>query len=162
MVVRRRRKSRKLRGRTRTMGWGRIGQHRKSGSKGGVGAAGMHKHMWTWVIKYAPTWFGKRGFNPPRIRVGYKPVTVNVGDLAEIAFKLKASGKAVEEDGKIVVDLAAMGVHKLLGEGKITIPVKVRVPMASKRAIQKVKEAGGVVEVLLGEEEEEEEGSGEE
>ncbi|MCE4602337.1 MAG: 50S ribosomal protein L15, partial [Desulfurococcales archaeon] len=30
MVVRRRSKTRKLRGRTRTMSWGRIGQHRKS------------------------------------------------------------------------------------------------------------------------------------
>ncbi|GAB6147824.1 uL15 family ribosomal protein [Stetteria hydrogenophila] len=154
MVVRRRRKSRKLRGRTRTMGWGRIGQHRKSGSRGGVGAAGMHKHMWTWVIKYAPTWFGKRGFNPPRIRAGYRPRTINLRDLAELAFKLKASGEAKEEDGKIVIDLAAMGIHKLLGEGKINVPVKVRVPMASESAIKKIQEAGGVVEVLLAKEEE--------
>ncbi len=156
MVVRRRRKSRKLRGRTRTMGWGRIGQHRKSGSRGGVGAAGMHKRMWTWVIKYAPAWFGKRGFNPPRIRASYESRVINVGDLAELAFKLKASGEAKEEEGKVVIDLAAMGVHKLLGEGRIGIPVKVRVPMASKSAVKKIQEAGGVVEVLLKEEESEE------
>ena len=153
MVVRRRRKSRKLRGRTRTMGWGRIGQHRKSGSTGGVGAAGMHKHMWTWVIKYAPTWFGKHGFNPPRIRAGYRPRTMNVGDVAELAVKLKLSGEAKEEDGKVVVDLAAMGVHKLLGEGKITVPVKVIVPLASEAAVKKITEAGGEVVLLAAKEE---------
>ena len=153
MVVRRRRKSRKLRGRTRTMGWGRIGQHRKSGSKGGVGAAGMHKHMWTWVIKYAPTWFGKHGFNPPRIRAGYRPRTMNVGDVAELAVKLKLSGEAKEEDGKIVVDLASMGIHKLLGEGKITLPVKVIVPLASESAVKKITEAGGEVVLLAAREE---------
>ncbi len=145
MVVRRRKKSRKLRGRTRTMSWGRIGQHRKSGSRGGYGAAGLGKHEWTWTIKYHPSWFGKHGFKPPRIRVGYEPEVVNVSQVEEIAFKLKVEGKARTEDGKIVVDLAGMGVHKLLGGGKIGAPVKVIVPKASKAAIKKIEEAGGQV-----------------
>ena len=145
MVVRRRKKSRKLRGRTRTMGWGRIGQHRKSGSRGGFGAAGMHKHMWTWVIKYAPTWFGKKGFNPPRIRVGYEPATMNLGELEELVDRLEASGRAKKDDGLIVVDLASMGIHKLLGRGSIKRPVKVIVPYASEQAIAKIEEAGGTV-----------------
>lgn len=152
MVVRTRRKVRKLRGRTRSMGWGRIGQHRKSGSRGGKGAAGMHKHKWTWVIKYAPAWYGKRGFNPPRIRAGYEPKVINVGDLAELAFKIRASGEAREEDGRIVIDLTSMGVHKLLGEGRISVPVKVKVPLATKLAAQKVQEAGGIVEAQVVEE----------
>ena len=147
MVVRRRRKSRKLRGRTRTMGWGRIGQHRKSGSRGGKGAAGMHKHKWTWVIKYAPDWFGKRGFNPPRIKVGYEPVTMNVSQAEELALKLKLEGKAVEEEGKIVLNLAEMGVHKLLGKGNVSTPLKIIVPLASDEAKRKIEEAGG--EVIL-------------
>ena len=153
MVVRRRRKSRKLRGRTRTMGWGRIGQHRKSGSRGGKGAAGMHKHRWTWVIKYAPTWFGKRGFNPPRIRVGYRPVTINVGELEELVQKLRMEGIARSEDGLVVVDLASMGIHKLLGEGVIKTPVKVIVPMASEQAVRKIEEAGGRVVLTAAKEE---------
>ncbi|MCE4610663.1 MAG: 50S ribosomal protein L15 [Desulfurococcales archaeon] len=152
MVVRRKKKSRKLRGRTRTMGWGRIGQHRKSGSRGGHGAAGLGKHKWTWTIKYAPTWYGKKGFNPPRIRVGMEVRAVNVGVLDEIAAAMEASGEARREDGKIVIDLAAMGVHKLLGSGRITRPIKVIVPMASERAKAKVKEAGGEVVTLVEEE----------
>ncbi|MEM3921728.1 MAG: 50S ribosomal protein L15, partial [Nitrososphaerota archaeon] len=54
----RHRKSRKRRG-SRTCGWGQIGQHRKSGSRGGHGHAGMHKHKWTWVLKHDPDYFGK-------------------------------------------------------------------------------------------------------
>jgi len=153
MVVRRRKKSRRLRGRTRTMGWGRIGQHRKSGSKGGYGAAGLGKHGWHWTLKYAPTWYGKHGFNPPRIRVGMKLRSINVGQLDEIARMLREKGEAQTENGKIVVDLAAMGVAKLLGDGKVTQPIKVIVPLASARAVEKVKEAGGEVVLLAVKEE---------
>ena len=147
-MVRRRKKSRKLRGRTRTMGWGRIGQHRKSGSRGGYGAAGLGKHGWHWVLKYAPTWYGKRGFNPPRIRVGLKLTSINVGQLDEIAAILEAKGEARREDGMIVVDLASMGIAKLLGSGKVTRRIKVIVPLASERAIEKVRGAGGEVVLL--------------
>ncbi len=147
MVVRRRKKSRHLRGRTRTMGWGRIGQHRGSGSRGGFGAAGMHKHMWTWVVKYAPTWFGKHGFNRPPI-YEVKAAEINVGELAEQLDKWLREGLAREEEGRIVVDLAKMGYVKLLGRGNIDKPVKVIVPEASERAVKKIEEAGGEVVLL--------------
>ncbi len=148
MVVRKKSKTRKLRGRTRTMGWGSIGQHRKSGSRGGTGAAGLGKHKWTWTIKYAPDWYGKRGFTPRRSTVGREVKAVNVGDLAEIIEKLKSQGKATVEDNMIVVDLASEGVHKLLGEGRISVPVKVIVAEASESAIRKIEEAGGKVLLL--------------
>ena len=147
MVVRKRRKSRRLRGRTRTMGWGRIGQHRKSGSRGGFGAAGMHKHMWTWVVKYAPTWFGKHGFNPPQ-KYEVKAKEINVGELAEHLSEWLAKGIAREEGGRIVVNLAEMGYNKLLGRGSIDRPVKVIIPEATERAVEKIKEAGGEVVLL--------------
>jgi large subunit ribosomal protein L15 len=147
MVVRRRKKSRHLRGRTRTMGWGRIGQHRKSGSRGGFGAAGMHKHMWTWVVKYAPTWFGKHGFNPPK-GLEKDVVGINVGELAERLDRWLRSGLAREEEGKVVVNLAELGYNTLLGRGKISRPVKVIVPRATRRAVEKIKAAGGEVEAL--------------
>jgi len=151
MVVRRRKKTRRLRGRTRTMGWGRIGQHRKSGSKGGFGAAGMHKHMWTWVVKYAPTWFGKHGFNPPK-GLEVKTLEINVGEVAEKLEDWLRNGVAHREGDKIVVNLAEMGYNTLLGRGKIDKPVKIIVPRATERAVEKVKAAGGEV-VLLSREE---------
>jgi large subunit ribosomal protein L15 len=148
MVVRRERKSRKLRGRSRTMGWGSVGQHRKSGSRGGKGAAGLGKHEWTWTIKYAPDWYGKRGFTPRRSKASYHKTVVNVGDLAEIVDRLKSTGKAKMEDGMVEVNLADMGIEKLLGEGEIMVPVKVIVGEASETAVKKIEEAGGKVILL--------------
>jgi len=147
MVVRRRKKSRKLRGRTRTMGWGRIGQHRGSGSRGGFGAAGMHKHKWSWVVKYAPTWFGKHGFNRPPSLV-YKPMEINVGELDEKVSDWLEKGLASREGDMIVVDLAKLGYNRLLGRGRVTKKLKVIVPMATEKAIKKIEEAGGKVVVL--------------
>jgi len=147
MVVRRRKKSRKLRGATRTHGYGRIGQHRKSGSKGGFGAAGMHKHMWTWVVKYAPTWFGKHGFNrPPEIVATIN--AINVGVLDEIALKMKNEGIALVEDNKIVIDVTKMGFNKVLGRGRVTQPLKVITPWISEKAKEKIEKAGGEVVII--------------
>lgn len=152
VVVRRRKKSRKLRGATRTHGYGRIGQHRKSGSRGGKGAAGMHKHMWTWVVKYAPTWFGKHGFNrPPELIPKIKGI--NVGELDELAAKLEAESQAVKENGKIVIDVRNYGFNKVLGAGKITRPLKVITPYITSKAKEKIEAAGGEVVVLTAVEE---------
>lgn len=146
MVIRRRKKSRKLRGRTRTMGWGRIGQHRKSGSRGGFGLVGFHKHKWTWTVKYAPNWFGKHGFTqPPPIVAEVRGI--NVGELNEIAQDLLRKGLAVKEDDKIVIDVATLGFNKVLGRGKVSIPLKVITPSITERAREKIESAGGEVVV---------------
>ncbi|MDW8011354.1 MAG: uL15 family ribosomal protein, partial [Sulfolobales archaeon] len=91
MVVRRRKKSRSMRG-IRTHGYGSIGQHRKSGSRGGKGAAGMHKHKWSWVVKYFPDWYGKRGFTYP-VRMKEEYQAINVGELNELVRQLVSDGK---------------------------------------------------------------------
>jgi len=148
VVVRRRRKSRKLRG-SRTMGWGSIGQHRKSGSRGGKGAVGMHKHRWTWVIKYFPDWFGKRGFT--RVNPAHQPIVkgINVGELDELAYKLMIEGKAVMEGDKVVINVTKLGFNKVLGKGKVTRKLKVITPEITESAREKIVNAGGEV-VLLG------------
>ncbi|MBS7631497.1 50S ribosomal protein L15, partial [Candidatus Bathyarchaeota archaeon] len=73
-------KTRKLRG-SRTCGYGRVGQHRKSGGRGGKGNAGGRKHYWIRTIVYEPNRFRSIGFIP-RGR-DYKPSlkVINVGDL---------------------------------------------------------------------------------
>ncbi|MEM4035354.1 MAG: uL15 family ribosomal protein [Fervidicoccaceae archaeon] len=146
MVARRRKKSRKLRGRTRTMGWGRIGQHRKSGSRGGRGAVGFHKHKWSWTVKYAPDWYGKHGFTRPQ-PLSSEPKTINVGELVEKLEELRNLGSVREEDGLLVLDLAKAGYTKLLGSGDVSVRVKVLVPNATKRAVEKIRSSGG--EVIL-------------
>lgn len=143
MTVRKKKKSRKLRGRTRTMGWGRVGQHRKSGSRGGFGAVGFHKHKWTWILKHAPNWYGKHGFLP-RSKIEEKAV-INVGELDEIAYKMTLTGKAVVEDGLTVIDTVSMGISKVLGSGRVTRRLKVIAKEVSEDARRKIEEAGGIV-----------------
>jgi large subunit ribosomal protein L15 len=56
-------------------------------------------------------------------------------------------GKVGEMDTKASLDLASLGYHKLLGGGKVSGAVKVRIAKISEKAKQKIEEAGG--EVLL-------------
>ncbi|MGC9148643.1 MAG: uL15 family ribosomal protein [Sulfolobales archaeon] len=145
MVVRRRRKTRKLRGRTRTMGWGSIGQHRKAGSRGGKGAVGYHKHKWMWVIKYFPEWYGKRGFIPRNPSYEEDIREISLKDLADIIEKLKLSNQLEYSGNRIRIDLVKLGYNKLTGSGKITVPVEVVTKYATEKAIEKIKSIGGEV-----------------
>lgn len=135
----RHRKVRKRRG-SRTHGWGQIGQHRKSGSRGGTGRAGMHKHKWTWVLRYDRDYFGRHGFHRPNKRVVR---SVNLVQLSTIAERLEREGAAETRGGRLVVDLASMGVGKLVGGGKVRKPLLVVVERWTEAAEEKVKEAGG-------------------
>ncbi|MEM1569201.1 MAG: uL15 family ribosomal protein [Candidatus Bathyarchaeia archaeon] len=140
------RKIRKLRG-SRTCSWGRVGQHRKSGMRGGFGRAGLHKHKWTWTVKYAPDYFGKRGFKSPIQKIKSKFKEVNVGELSQILSKME---NVELQNGKPVIDLPQLGYGKLLGRGELNIPVVVKAIGFTENAIEKVKKAGGeVVEVKV-------------
>lgn len=132
------RKVRKNRG-SRTQGWGRVGQHRRTGSKGRRNA-GRHKALWSYVIKYEPDYYSKVGFTSPKsLRRDVK--IINVGTLNGIADKLSTE----KQEDKTVVDLAALGYTKLLGTGRVTKPLVIRVASCSKSAAEKVKNAGGQV-----------------
>ena len=148
MVVRRRKKTRKLRGRSRTMGWGSVGQHRKSGSRGGKGAVGFHKHKWIWVLKYFPEWYGKRGFTPRGPEHWEEIRGINLSQLEELVERLRISGNLRVEGQVPVIDLGEHGYNKLLGSGRISSPVKVIAKYATERAIEAIKSAGGEVVLL--------------
>jgi large subunit ribosomal protein L15 len=135
------RKSRRQRG-SRYCGWGQIGQHRQSGGRGGVGAAGKHKHFWIRTVIEEPSHFGHDAFH----LINQDPVRkwLNVRDLNGF---LVQHGNINEKDTKATLDLASLGYHKLLGGGKVSGAVKVRIAKISDNAKQKIEEAGG--EVLL-------------
>jgi len=123
------RKIRKFRG-TRTVGYGRIGQHRDSGSKGNR-KVGRHKHLWSKIVITEPNYFGKHGFTSPQSKHRVES-TINLHKLDQMA-------KTSE------INLTELGYTKLLGTGKITRALTIQVPSASKTAAQKVQEAGGKV-----------------
>jgi len=136
------RKTRKKRG-SRTHGYGQVGQHRKTSSKGRR-KSGYNKHAWTYVVKYEPEYFGKKGFTSPRSR-GRKINAINVGELDELVGRLTVEEKLEEKEGKAFLDLDQLGYDKLLARGSVTKPVLVKIASYSDSAAIKVKEAGGQI-----------------
>jgi large subunit ribosomal protein L15 len=132
------RKIRKKRG-SRTHGYGRVGQHRCHGSKG-YRKAGRHKAGWSYVLRYEPDYFGKKGFTSAK-SLRQKINVMNVGKLDEIASKFSTE----KEEGKFFINLGNLGYTKLLGTGKVTKPLIVKVPSCSNSAAEKIKGAGGQI-----------------
>jgi large subunit ribosomal protein L15 len=136
------RKTRFKRG-TRVVGWGRVGQHRKSGRTGGRG--GLKRHKRSWMLKYDPEHFGYHGFyrhpSPNSIRRW-----MNVRDLDELYAS--SPGLFKDEGGVRAIDLSSLGVEKLLGGGSVRGAYKVMVQRATASAVEKIKSAGGTVVLL--------------
>jgi len=134
-----RQKTKKFRG-SRTHGRG-IKAGRGAGLRGGRGNAGLHKHKFMYMLKYMPDHFGVHGFKRPDSML--KEITViNVGQLEEIF------------PGKKDIDLTKEGIDKLLGGGEIHHPIHVNVKTATEKAIEKIQEKGGKVNVEEQEKEE--------
>ncbi|MHA1229499.1 MAG: uL15 family ribosomal protein [Candidatus Helarchaeota archaeon] len=139
--VRKRKKIRKLRG-SRTCGYGKTGQHRKSGDRGGKGKAGRKKHKWTWVVKYAPNYFGKHGFKRPPAKQ-YKDRIINLDTINEKIHKLLEQKIAIKEGNTIHLDVTKLGYDKVLGRGKLTYPMNITAKKFSNTSIKKINEVGG-------------------
>jgi len=104
--------------------------------------AGFDKHAWTYVVKYEPDYFGKRGFTCPR-SLGRKISVINVGELEELVDKLALEGRLQKVGRKILLNLEELGYDKLLARGSISRPVLVKVKEWSEDAARKLEEAGG-------------------
>lgn len=121
------RKTRRQRG-SRYCGWGQVGQHRASGHKGGLGVSGQLKHHYSSMLKDDPGHFGHGSMKPPRSNDAKRWAAVR--DLDAMA----SGGK---------VDLAGMGVEKLLGGGSVSGAYEVAVARCTPSARAKVEKAGG-------------------
>lgn len=145
-------KNRRIRKKRASRTCGKGTHKRGAGGHGGVGMAGTHKSRWSWVIKNDPNYFGRRGFEVPSA-VKQEVKTLNLGDIEEMVKNAALSGNeesfpGISKDkGKIVVDLTQIEYDKLLGKGKITMPIVVKARGFSKSAEEKIKGAGG--ETLL-------------
>ena len=128
---------------TRNCGYGNTQKHRGAGSRGGRGMAGSNKQKWSYVSKYMPDHFGRSGFKRP-LKMLHDDKTINIADLN----RMVNDGAIQSTDKKYIIDLTAMGYDKLLGSGKVTHPLEIKVAKSSKSAIEKIQTAGGKVEVL--------------
>lgn len=118
---------------------------RGGGMHGGKGNAGLHKHKYLHTVKYDPDHFGRHGFK--RHPGSGEENTINLTDIEKNLHLYVESGKAKKEKEGITLNLQEMGYGKLLGKGALTKPVKIIVQKASAKAVERVKEAGGTVEI---------------
>ena len=131
------RKSRKQRG-SRYCGWGQVGQHRKSGGRGGKGKAGGRKHFWIRTVKYDRNRYRDIGFKPPS-SLEPEPEIINVGELEHLARKTHGN---YDLSNFKELDLSELGIDKLLGRGNITVPLNIKVDNISTSAREKIEKAG--------------------
>lgn len=131
------RKSRRHRG-SRYCGWGQIGQHRQSGSRGGIGGAGKHKHFWIRTVIEEPNHFGHDTLNSYSRFLVKK--WINLRDLATLSLRFSS-----KKDEKTVIDLGSLGIQKLLGGGNISESYVIKVAQASASAKKKVESVGGSI-----------------
>jgi large subunit ribosomal protein L15 len=133
------RKVRRLRG-SRTHGYGQVGQHRHSGKQGGHGAAGLHKHKWSWLLINERDHYGRDPLQVPGAKKAAKLFKwLNVGDLENVPVQGAASA------GPVSIDLSSLGVQKLLGSGTVSRAFNVKVQSFTERAKSKLEEAGGKI-----------------
>lgn len=141
MTVRKEKKVRKQRG-SRTYGYGRIsGGHRKGGSRGGKGNAGIKNHHR--IGRIIDVIQNKKGFNGPYTISS--DLSINIGDINE-QINLLIAKKVAKKEGSIVkIDVGEMGYTKVMGKGLVEHPFHVYAKKITPKAQQKIESAGGKV-----------------
>ncbi len=149
-------KIRKKRG-TRTIGYGKVGQHRKAGQRAGKGKTTQwKKSKKSYYLKQKelgfpdPDWkMGKKGFKRPQdiVRI-YKINALNVKDLDLKIDNLVQDNKATKSGNTYEINLNDINIQKILGRGQVTKKINMTVKKASERAIQKIEAAGGKINIL--------------
>ncbi|MFX0013662.1 MAG: uL15 family ribosomal protein [Promethearchaeota archaeon] len=139
MTVRKERKVRKQRG-SRTYGYGRIsGGHRKGGSRGGKGNAGIKDHHR--IGRISDIILSKKGFTVPK--ASSSKSSVNIGDIDDQLDLLITNGIAKKEGAVVKIDLAELGYSKVLGKGLVKHPFHIYAEKITSRAQEKIEAAGG-------------------
>ena len=145
-MVSRLKKTRSLRGHV-SMGYGRVGKHRKH--PGGRGKAGGQHHHRINFDKYHPGYFGKVGMRHFHLRKNeYFTPTINVEKIwSVVPDETRETYKNSAEAP--IIDLEKLGIFKVLGKGNLPKQAMiVRARVFTDLAEKKIKEAGGVCELV--------------
>ena len=124
---------------SRTCGGGTHKNRRGGGSRGGRGFAGGCKHHFVRYYLMGKT-YGKNGFHNP---VPEPVEAMDLGTLDLMVDSLLIQGIARKEGKAIALDTAAIGVDKILGQGRVTRALKIQARAFSEAARRKIEEKGG-------------------
>jgi len=126
-----------------TAGHGARKKHRSAGNQGGKGMSGTGKragHKKTLIgALYGSSYFGKQGITSKKTQKD-KRKRIN---LQQINENLINFGKKTQKGWEI--DLSQ---YKILGEGEIKEKLIIKAKEASNSALEKVKKAGGEIQIL--------------
>jgi large subunit ribosomal protein L15 len=84
--------------------------------------------------------FGKNGFCNQTATV---VTTIDIGALDQIIPSLIAQGIAKQEGDAVTLNVADMGIDKVLGSGKVTKKINLSAPAFSETAKAKIEKVGG-------------------
>jgi large subunit ribosomal protein L15 len=124
---------------SRTCGGGTHKNRRGGGSRGGRGHAGGCKHHFVRYYMQGKT-YGKNGFHNPT------PSDVEAMDLGTLDLmvdSLLSQGIAKKEGKVIALDAGAIGIDKILGQGRVTRALNIQARAFSEAAKRKIEEQGG-------------------
>ncbi|HVN73167.1 MAG TPA: uL15 family ribosomal protein [Methanoregula sp.] len=130
----------KFRG-SRTCGGGTHKNRRGAGNRGGRGRAGINAHHFVkWYKELGGPVFGKDGFfHNPASTV----TTIDIGAIDQILPSLIAQGIARNEGDAVAINIADMGIEKVLGSGRVTKKLNVSATAFSEQAKAKIEKMGG-------------------
>ena len=91
-------------------------------------------------MKYAPDYFGKHGFHRPNKR---EIRALNLIQLSTLVENLERRGELKTMEGVPLLNLAELGIGKLVGRGRIDRKLILVVDRWTEKAEKAIKEAGG-------------------
>lgn len=116
---------------SKTWGWGAMKKHRGKGNKGGAGNAGSGKRG---DAKKPANWNDRKYFG----KYGFKRKKKELLTLSIATIEQKYTTESI-------LDMTKLGFDKLLGQGTPTKKYNITIAKASKKAIEKIKKAGGTI-----------------
>lgn len=149
--ITKRSKRSRLRG-AKTCGYGFRKKHKGGkGEHGGRGMAGSGKRAGqkiTWIQRYHPNYFGKRGFHSKKKNLK----VINLDEIEERMHKFLEKKIAKKTSKGIELKLKD---YKILGRGELKEKLIIEAAAFSKEATEKIKKAGGeLIKKETGDEEE--------
>ena len=131
---------------SRTCGGGTHKNRRGAGNRGGRGRAGINAHHFVkWYKEMGGPVFGKDGFsNSSELTVS----VMDIGIIDQIVPSLLAQGVAKNEGDVIVINVAEIGIDKVLGSGKVTKKLNISAPAFSESAKIKIEKMGGKAQIV--------------